>query len=75
MKAQVVSLVASLTDFIATIILVEVFGLWYLLGSITGTVVGGITSFIIGRSWVFDGSGKKVHIQAIKYAVVWVGNL
>jgi putative flippase GtrA len=75
MKAQVASLVASLTDFVTTIILVEILGFWYLAASITGTIVGGMVSFMIGRIWVFDGSGKKVHIQAVKYAIVWIGNL
>ncbi len=74
-KAQVASLVASLIDFSISIFLARVLGWWYLLASITGTVVGGIVNFTINRFWVFKAREKRVTTQAIKYIVVWVGNL
>lgn len=74
-KAQAASSVASLMDFITTIFLVEVVGCWYLSASLTGTILGGITHFIISRRWVFDAGEKEVPEQIIKYLVVWIGYL
>lgn len=74
-KAQAASLAASLTDFLTTIFLVEVLGCWYLSASITGTILGGITHFLISRNWVFDAREKGIPRQVIKYILVWVGNL
>jgi putative flippase GtrA len=92
LKAQASSLAASVADFSTTIVLVEVFKCWYLAASVTGTIVGGITNFLVNRNWVFDGrgtqhynadedllSGKEksntISIQAVRYLLVWTGNL
>lgn len=74
-KAQTASLIASLMDFITTIFLVEVIGCWYLSASLTGTILGGIINFIIGRIWVFDAREKEAPEQIIKYIIVWIGYL
>jgi putative flippase GtrA len=74
-KAQAASLIASLTDFSVSIFLAKLLGWWYLLASVTGTIVGGIAHFTISRSWVFDAREKQVGTQAIKYILVWVGSL
>ena len=74
-KAQAASLIASAADYIVTIFLVEVVGFWYLAGSCTGTVVGGIINFAIGRRWVFKKGVKARHIQFMRYALVWGGYL
>ncbi|MBS1915623.1 MAG: GtrA family protein [Bacteroidetes bacterium] len=71
-KAQAASITATVVDFLATIILVEVFHCWYLLGSIIGTVAGGITHFMLSRNWVFNAKDGKVHWQAVKYILVWI---
>ena len=58
-KAQASSITASAADFGTTVLLKEVFHVWYLKASITGTIVGGIVNFIINRNWVFN-TGRKV---------------
>jgi putative flippase GtrA len=75
LKAQASSLISSAVDFLITVILKELFGVWYLAASITGTICGGITNFLLGRIWVFSSEDKAVGPQAFKYSVVWVGNL
>ncbi len=75
LKAQVSSLTASMVDFLTTMLCVRVLGIWYLTGSITGTIAGGIVNFLMGRKWVFDATSKSVWIQIIKYLLVWLGNL
>ena len=54
LKAQASSLTASAADFTATVILKEVFHIWYLAASILGTATGGITNFWVNRIWVFE---------------------
>ena len=74
-KAQVASLSASIVDFLTTLVCTKVFGVWYLLGSVLGTTAGGIVNFMMGRNWVFESRERSVHIQALKYIIVWTGNL
>ena len=74
-KAQAASLTATVVDFAVTIILKEWFQCWYLLASVLGTLSGGIVNFTMNRRWVFNARDKKIHFQAIKYLLVWVGNL
>ena len=72
LKAQAASLTATLVDFLTTIILVEIFHCWYLLGSVIGTIVGGITHFSLSRIWVFSAREGKIQNQAVKYMLVWI---
>ncbi|AKD04226.1 GtrA family protein [Pontibacter korlensis] len=74
-KAQAASIAASAVDFLVTIIAVELFGLWYVAGTVMGTVSGGITHFMLGRTWVFRAADKSIPRQAIKYFLVWKGSL
>jgi len=74
-KAQAISLTASLVDFLTTILIVEVFHGWYLWAAVTGTVVGGLTYFLLGRNWVFSAEHRKVIPQMARYLLVWTGYL
>jgi putative flippase GtrA len=74
-KAQAASLAATCFDFLTTIVLVNVFGWWYLAGSITGTIAGGVLNFMIGRLWAFSAGEGRIEWQFIKYVLVWTGNL
>ena len=74
-KAQVASLSASVFDFLTTLVCTQYLHFWYVMGSATGTIVGGIINFAMGRHWVFGASKKKVHFQIMKYVLVWSGNL
>ena len=44
-------------------------------GSASGTIVGGVINFSMGRHWVFGAGEKKVYSQITKYILVWTGNL
>ncbi|MCK9401990.1 MAG: GtrA family protein [Chitinophagaceae bacterium] len=74
-KAQAASLTATGADFTVTVLLKEWVGFWYLLASILGTISGGIVNFKLNRSWVFSTSDHRIYFQAIKYLLVWIGNL
>ena len=74
LKAQASSLTATSVDYIVTFLLKEWLQ-WHMLASILGTVSGGIVNFTMNRSWVFKAGDKKVESQALKYILVWIGNL
>lgn len=75
LKANISSSIASFFDYLITIFLVSVFRVDVVLASTTGTICGGITNFLIGRNWVFESKNRKVHQQALRYGIVWIGNL
>lgn len=75
LRAQAASLVASSVDFMMTILAVELAGLWYVTGTVVGTVSGGVTHFSLGRTWVFQASDKTIPTQFLKYFMVWNGSL
>lgn len=74
-KAQFTSFLAFSIDFGMTIILTEVFKVWYLLASFIGGGCGGVFHFTVGRIWVFESYKKKAHLQAFKYLVMWTGHI
>lgn len=74
-KAQAASLLASGLDFVVTFLAVELLGWWYVSGTVTGTVAGGILNFALGRTWIFQATDKTLTMQAMKYLLVWNGSL
>ncbi|MDO6388656.1 GtrA family protein [Pontibacter sp. BT731] len=75
LKAQAASMVASAVDFLVTVLVVELLGVWYVTGTVIGTISGGITHFALGRNWVFQAVHRTVPLQAVKYLVIWKGSL
>jgi putative flippase GtrA len=75
LRAQTASLAASLVDFAVTFLLVSFLGAWYVVGSMTGTILGGLCNFMIGRSWVFKSKSDRMTVQMIRYLIVWMGYL
>lgn len=74
-KAQLSSYVASFSDFLATILLAKLCGLFYLYATFLGSVVGGLVNCAINYRWVFRANEcKKVHV-ALKYLFVWGGSI
>jgi len=75
LKANVASLIASLIDYLITILLVQLFHADAVWAGATGTVCGGVINFIIGRHWVFKAANSGARKQAWRYLLVWAGNL
>ncbi len=74
-KAQFSSIIAFGVDFVMTIIFTELFHFWYLAASMVGSIAGAITHFMLGRGWVFERTGKKIPLQALRYLIVWNGHI
>lgn len=72
-KSQTASLIATGADFGATILLVQVFGVWDALGSVLGNVVGAVVNFTVSRHWVFAAAHVPHGHQLWRYGVVWLG--
>jgi len=74
-KANLASVIASACDYLVTIMAVQLLGMDVVVAGITGTITGGIINFWIGRQWVFSAVESKAHRQAVRYGIVWLGNL
>ncbi len=66
-RAQFSSQIASATDFLVTILLVKLFGVYYVYATFTGSVCGGIVNCVINYKWTFKSKEcKKRHVM-VKY--------
>lgn len=59
LKANIASLVASVSDFLITVLLVQWCSTSVVTAAAAGTVTGGIINFLIGRHWVFQAGDKR----------------
>lgn len=67
---QLSSLVATAVDYAIMIVCVSVFGLSPVAGTVLGALCGAVTSFTLGRRWVFDARKGDLRGQALRYAMV-----
>jgi putative flippase GtrA len=74
-RYNIVSVTATLIDFVVFLFLSELLGIWYITAAITGSVTGGVVAFVFNRNWVFLGKEGKISIQAVKYFAVWGGSI
>jgi len=74
-KANISSLAASFIDYLVYILLVSLNHSHIIMASAGGTVCGGVVNFTVGRNWVFDSKENTLQSQAVRYIIVWSGNL
>ncbi len=75
-RLQLTSIIATLGDFIITVFLTEIIGLYYVTSNASGAVSGGILNFLLNRKWVFKITGsERLSVQIIKYILVWIGSI
>ena len=75
LKAQAASAAGTALDFLVTIVCVEVFHSWYLLGTALGNAAGGLTNFYLGRYLVFKVPEQRARAQGVRYFLVWLGSM
>jgi putative flippase GtrA len=75
LKVQAASVAGSIVDYMVTIILVSWFHCWYLGASIAGNIFGAATLFILCKNWIFRRDKANVHIQIIRFILVFAGNM
>lgn len=67
LRAQIVSLTATTTDFFVSIGLYQIFDIYYVTSTILGALSGACTSFTLGRNWAFINRQGKISRQALKF--------
>jgi putative flippase GtrA len=75
LRAQFSSQMASLLDFLLTILIVRCFSMYYVYASFIGSVGGGIFNCLINYKWTFHAKDCKIKYVVIKYFSVWVGSI
>jgi putative flippase GtrA len=68
LRSQATALTATATDFLATVGLKEMAGLWYVAANATGACCGAVVSFLLLRNWAFQQNHAAWHGQAVRYA-------
>ncbi|RFM36719.1 GtrA family protein [Chitinophaga silvisoli] len=74
-KAQASALVATGVQFSVSFLLLYIWEGYGVAANVTGVACGGITNFMINRKWVYQKGNDTWNWQAIKYIIVWFGNL
>ena len=76
LRLQLTSILATLTDFLITIVFTEIIGLHYIGSTVSGAISGGIVNFSLNRKWVFNISGSnKLTNQVMRYVLIWTGSI
>ncbi len=70
-RYQIGSVLATGTDWLVMIALVELFAVGPVLATAIGATAGGVVGFTVGRQWVFR-AGGAAHLQALRYLAVWL---
>lgn len=72
LRAQLSAQMATLVDFLLTILLVRCFDLYYVYATFIGSFYGGVFNGVVNYKWTFKAKGvKKTHV-AIKFFMVWI---
>lgn len=71
LRAQLSAQMATIADFLVTILLVRLFEVYYVYATLGGAVYGGIVNGVINYKWTFKSKGKKTNI-AVKFIIVWL---
>lgn len=74
-RHQTAALVATAVDFLSMIVWVETGLGGAVSGAAVGAACGAICNFLLGRSWIFQATGRPAVAQAVRYAMVSAGSL
>ena len=74
-RAQAAFIIGSASDFLLTILLVEIFHCWYPVASLAGNIAGAISLFLLCKTWVFHSTKGRFKPQAFRFILVYSGNI
>ena len=75
MRAQFSSQISSATDFLTTILLAKLFGMYYVVATTLGALAGGAVNCTVNYFWAFKAKDCKKKYVLIKYVLVWIGSI
>lgn len=71
LKALCTAQLATVVDFVLTVLLASVAGIYYVVATSVGAVAGGVTNCMMNYRWVFPGSNRSKWQIAARYFLVW----
>jgi putative flippase GtrA len=72
MRAQFTSNISGLTDILASFLLVNLFGIYYVTATFLGNILGGMMSCFLNYRWTFKAKGINVVSVSVKFLLVWI---
>jgi len=69
-RSQIVSLCATSVDFLLSLLLHLILGVYYVTATSVGSLFGAFTSFILGRNWAFLNRHGHVRKQVIRFIII-----
>jgi len=74
-KALCSAQLATVLDFLVTLILSSFCGMYYVLASFIGSLTGGVFNCTLNYRWVFPDNGVRKKHVAMKYLLVWSSSI
>lgn len=74
-RAQLSAQVATIADFVLSIALNQLFGVYYVIATFCGALTGGIINCTINYKWTFHTSDCRPAWVMFKYVLVWIGSI
>lgn len=75
LRAQLSAQIATIADFLLTILLVKLSGIYYVYATLAGGIFGGGLNCVINYEWTFKSKEcKKTHVVA-KFILIWIGSI
>jgi putative flippase GtrA len=75
LKLQAASIAGSILDYLITIVLVSWFHWDYVIASLVGNILGATSLFVLCRHWIFRMGKGSVHVQILRFVIVFAGNM
>jgi putative flippase GtrA len=72
LRAQFSSSISSLTDFLISIVCVNLFGIFYGTATLIGNITGGLLNCFINYRWTFKAQGINIPSVLVKFVIVWL---
>lgn len=74
-KAFCTAQIASIVDFVSAVLLSSVLGVYYVVATTIGAVLGGVVNCTMNYKWVFPVSDSRKCFIAVKFFLVWSGSI
>lgn len=74
-RAQLSAQLATIADFLVSIMLNQGMGIYYVYATLTGSIMGGLVNCVINYKWTFHTEDCSLMFVLFKYVLVWIGSI